>query len=250
MAAALGADACEIYTDVEGVFTADPRLEPSARKVDLLSYEEMLELAAAGAKVLASRSVEYARRHGVRVHVRSSFADEQGTWVREVTESDMEQALIAGVALDNDEAKVTLDEVPDKPGVAATVFKAVADEGINVDMIVQNISHHGATDLSFTVPLADVPRLDSVVERVVEKIGAVRFTVDDGIAKLSLVGAGMKSHPGVAAEMFEALADEGINILMISTSAIRISCVIRKEDAERAVQAVHAKFNLGEGEAE
>jgi aspartate kinase len=250
MAAALGADACEIYTDVEGVFTADPRLEPKARKVDLLSYEEMLELAASGAKVLASRSVEYARRHGVRVHVRSSFADEPGTWVREVTESDMEQALIAGVALDNDEAKVTLDEVPDKPGVAATIFKAVADEGINVDMIVQNISHHGATDLSFTVPLADVPRLDSVVERVVEKIGAVRFTVDDGIAKLSLVGAGMKSHPGVAAEMFEALADEGINILMISTSAIRISCVIRKEDAQRAVQAVHAKFNLGEGEAE
>ncbi len=248
MAAALEAEVCEIYTDVEGVFTADPRLEPNARKVDIVSYEEMLELAAAGTKVLASRSVEYARRHGVRVHVRSSFSDEQGTWVREVTDQDMEQALISGVALDNDEAKVTLDEVPDRPGVAAAVFKAVAEEGINVDMIVQNVSHHGATDLSFTVPLADVPRLNNVVESVVAKIGAVSFTVDDSIAKLSLVGAGMKSHPGVAAEMFEALAAEGINILMISTSAIRISCVIRKEDSERAVRAVHAMFNLGGSE--
>jgi aspartate kinase len=246
MAAALGAEFCEICTDVPGVYTADPKMEPAARKIDVIGYEDMLELAAAGTKVLQLRSVEYARRHGVRLHVRSSFSDEPGTWVQEMEETQMEQAMISGVAIETDEAKVTLDDVPDRPGVAATVFRAVADGGINVDMIVQNVSHDAKTDLSFTVPTADLPRLLGVVERLVGEIGALRFESDDGIAKISLVGAGMKSHPGVAADMFGALADEGINIDMISTSSIRISCVIREADAERAVRAVHARFGLGD----
>ncbi len=245
MAAALGAEVCEIYTDVDGIFTADPRLEPRARKIDHISYEEMLELAAAGAKVLQLRSVEYARRTNVKVHVRSSFGDAQGTWIVEEDDAGMEQALIRGVALDDTEAKVTLDEVPDRPGVAAEIFKAVAAEGINVDMIVQNVSHDGRTDLSFTLARSDLPRLEVVLNGIVEQIGAVRYSADAGIAKLSLVGAGMKSHPGVAADMFDALAAEGINIEMISTSSIRVSCVIRAADAERAVQVVHRRFGLG-----
>ncbi len=244
MAAALGAEICEIYTDVDGVFTADPRIEPQARKIDVISYEEMLELAASGAKVLHARSVEYARRHGVRIHVRSSFQDFAGTWVQEVDEQQMENVLISGVALDDGEAKVTLDRVPDKPGVAATVFKAIASEGISVDMIVQNVSHEGATDLSFTAPLADVPRLESVMDRVVKEVGATTYSIDGDISKVSLVGAGMKAHPGVAADLFDALAADGINIEMISTSPIRISCVIRKADAERAVRSIHARFEL------
>ncbi|MFN8232385.1 MAG: aspartate kinase [Actinomycetota bacterium] len=244
MAAALGADVCEIYTDVDGVYTADPRVVPDARKLETVSYEEMLELASSGAKVLMSRAVEYARRHGVRLHVRSSFSDVPGTWIREVDEATMEQVLISGIALDDDEVKVTLDRVPDQPGVAATVFKAIAAEGINVDMIVQNVSHDGATDLSFTAPLADLSRLGAVMEGVRRQIGATRVTIDDGVAKVSLVGAGMKSHPGVAAEVFDTLAAESINIEMISTSAIRISCVIRKADADRAVRAMHARFSL------
>ncbi|MGZ5294602.1 MAG: aspartate kinase [Actinomycetota bacterium] len=242
MAGAIGADVCEIYTDVAGVFTADPRVEPKARKVDLISYDEMLELAAAGAKVLQSRSVEYARRYGVRLHVRSSFDDSPGTWVQEVDE--MEGVLISGVALDADEAKITLGGVPDHPGVAATVFRAIADDGISIDMIVQNVSHAGATDLSFTAPRADVPRVRTVMERIVADIGAEGFTVDDDIAKVSLVGAGMKTHPGVAADMFDALAEEGINIEMISTSPIRISCVVRRGDGERALGLVHHRFEL------
>jgi aspartate kinase len=248
MAGALGADICEICTDVDGIYTADPRIEPAARKVDLVSYEEMLELAASGAKVLQSRSVELARRHGVQLHVRSSFGDAPGTWVREVTAEQMEDVMISGIALDADEAKVTLEGVPDQPGVAARVFKAVASEGISVDMIVQNVSHGGTTDLSFTAPLMDVARLGSALASIVEQIGAARFNIDDTIAKVSLVGAGMKSHPGVAADVFDALAAEGINIEMISTSPIRISCVIRKDDGSRAVQAIHARFGLGTGE--
>ena len=245
MAAALGAEVCEIYTDVRGVFTSDPRVVPGARKIDRISYEDMLELAAAGARVLHSRSVEYARRHGVRIHVRSSFEDVPGTWVQEVDE--MEGVLISGIALDQDEAKVTLERVPDRPGVAATVFKAIAAQGISIDMIVQNISHAGATDLSFTAPLVDVSRLQNVMDAVVAEIGADRFTIDDAIAKISLVGAGMKAHPGVAADMFDVLAAEGINIEMISTSPIRISCVIRKADGERAVRVVHDRFGLEVG---
>jgi aspartate kinase len=244
MAGALDAEVCEIYTDVDGVFTADPRIEPGARKIDRIAYEEMLELAAAGAKVLGLRSVEYARRHGVRLHVRSSFTDEPGTWVVEDEDEMLESALIRGVALDVEEAKVTLDEVPDRPGVAASIFKAVAAEGVNVDMIVQNISHDGRTDLSFTVPRADLPRVEAVVSGIVADIGAMRFQTDDAIAKLSLVGAGMKSNPGVAADMFDALAAEGINIEMISTSSIRISCIIRSADAERALRTIHRRFGL------
>jgi aspartate kinase len=243
MAGAVGAAVCEIYTDVAGVFTADPRVVPEARKVDGISYEEMLELAAAGAKVLQSRSVEMARRHGVRIHVRSSFSDEDGTWVQEV-DGQMEGVLISGAALDTDEAKVTIDQVPDRPGVAAAIFKAIASAGINVDMIVQNVSHDGTTDMSFTAPLDDLPRLKEALGSLVRDIGAHGSTVDDGIAKISLVGAGMKSHPGVAADMFDTLANEGINIEMISTSPIRISCVIRREKAEQALRAVHARFGL------
>ncbi len=248
LAAALEAECCEIYTDVEGVFTADPRIESSARKLERVTYDEMLELAAAGAKVLQLRSVEYARRNGVPIHVRSSFTDEPGTWVAEEDES-VEQALISGVALDDEEAKVTLEEVPDHPGVAATIFKAVAEEAISVDMIVQNVSHRGKTDLSFTVPRADLPRLTGVMDRVVADIGAHGYSTDAGIAKVSLVGAGMKSHPEVKADMFDALATEGINIEMISTSSIRVSCVVRAEDAHRAVQAIHRRFGLDGSDA-
>jgi aspartate kinase len=245
LAAAVGAEFCEIYTDVPGVFTADPRIEPSARMLHAVSYEEMLELAASGAKVLQLRAVEYARRSGVLLHVRSSFSDEDGTWVREEDER-MEQALISGVAHDDGEVKVTIQAVPDRPGVASTIFRAVADEAINIDMIVQNVSHDGLTDVSFTAPKAELPRVSAVMDRVVKEIGAAGYSLDEGISKISLVGAGMKSHPGVAADMFDAFAAEGVNIEMISTSSIRISVVVRAADAERAVRAVHAKFGLGE----
>jgi aspartate kinase len=249
LAAALHADVCEIYTDVDGVYTTDPRIAPDARRISSISYEEMLEIAAAGAKVLQLRSVEYARRNNVRIHVRSAFTGEPGTWVLEEAAVGMEQALISAVALDDAEAKVTLEDVPDRPGVAAAIFKAVAGEGINVDMIVQNVSHDGSTDLSFTAPRADLPRLEAVVARIVKEIGAIRYSADDGIAKVSLVGAGMRSNPGVAAEMFEVLAGEGVNIEMISTSSIRISCIVRSEDAERAVRAIHARFGLAAADA-
>ncbi|HKZ76304.1 MAG TPA: aspartate kinase [Actinomycetota bacterium] len=244
LASALEAEFCEIYTDVPGVFTADPRIVPEARKIGRISYDEMLELAACGAKVLQLRSVEYARRNNVRIHVRSSFTDEPGTWVVEEDERGMEQALISGVAIDVGEAKVTLEEVPDRPGIAAAIFKAVAAEGINVDMIVQNVSHEGKTDVSFTVPREDLPGLTRLLTGVVQDVGAFRFSTDDAIAKVSLVGAGMRSHPGVAADMFDALASEGINIEMISTSSIRISCIVRADDAARAVQVVHTRFGL------
>jgi len=243
LAAALDADFCEIYTDVRGVYTADPRVEPSARLLPRVSYEEMLELAAGGAKVLQLRSVEYARRNGVRVHVRSSFDGEEGTWIEEA-DPNVEQALISGVALERNEAKITIVNVPDRPGAAAAVFKAVAEEGISVDMIVQNVSHDGSTDLSFTITKDDLTQLESLMERVVKDVGADRYTADDRIAKVSLVGAGMRSHPGVAADMFEAMASRGINIEMISTSSIRVSCVIRAEQADDAVRVIHERFDL------
>jgi len=244
MAAAVGAEVCEIYTDVGGVMTADPRVVPEARLIERIGYDDMLELAAAGARVLQSRSVELARRSGLRLHVRSSFDDEApGTWVQEV-DDQMEDVLISGVALETDEAKVTFDGVPDKPGVAAALFKAVASVGVSVDMIVQNVSHEGATDLSFTAPTADVSSLEAAIGGIAQQVGARTWSVDDGVAKVSLVGAGMKSQPGVAADMFDALATEGINIEMISTSPIRISCVVRKADADRALRAVHARFDL------
>ncbi len=248
LAAALGAEVCEIYTDVAGVYTADPRMEPAARRLHAVSYEEMLELAASGARVLQLRSVEYARNYGVKVHVRSSFTEEAGTWITEEDER-MEQAIISGVAHDESEAKITLADVPDRPGVAASIFRAIADESINVDMIVQNVSRDGTTDLSFTLPRDDVPHARTVMEKVVQEVGANGYTVDEDVAKVSLVGAGMKSHPGVAARMFEALAAASINIEMIATSSIRVSCVIRAIDVERAVRALHAEFELGEGDA-
>jgi aspartate kinase len=254
MAGAVGAEVCEIYTDVDGIFTADPRVVAGARKVGVISYEEMLELAAAGAKVLQSRSIEVARRHGVRIHVRSSFVDDEGTWVQEVDEvttegitGGIESVLISGTAVDVDEVKVTIDAVPDRPGVAATIFKAIAAEAINVDMIVQNVSHDGTTDMSFTAPREHRSRLQDALDGIVGDIGARGFSVDEGIAKISLVGAGMKSHPGVAADMFDVMATEGINIEMISTSPIRVSCVIRRDDADRALQAVHTRFGLDAG---
>ena len=245
LAAALGAEACEIYTDVAGVYTADPRVVPDARRLVQVSYEEMLDMAATGGKVLALRSVEFARNHKVAVHVRSSFTWEPGTWVRE--EEAMEQAIISGVTHDTSEAKVTLGGVPDRPGIAARVFRALADEAVNVDMIVQNISTGGATDISFTVPKEDLTKAAKVIEGIVPEVGARGFDQDADIARVSLIGAGMKTHPGVAATMFEVLADAGVNIEMISTSSIRISCVVRSGDVERAVQALHEAFDLATG---
>ena len=244
LAAALGAEACEIYTDVAGVFTADPRVVPDARKLERVSYEEMLDMAATGSRVLALRSVEFARNHHVSVHVRSSFTWEPGTWVVEEDEG-MEQAIISGVTNDTSEAKVTIARVPDRPGIAAHVFRALADEAVNVDMIVQNVSTEGHTDISFTVPKEDLARARKVVEAVVHEVDASGFTYDDEIGRVSLVGAGMKTHPGVAAQMFETLSDAGVNIEMISTSSIRISCVVQERDVERAVRALHDAFALG-----
>jgi aspartate kinase len=245
LAAALGTDVCEIYTDVEGVFTADPRIVPAARKLAAVSYEEMLELAAAGAGVLALRSVEYARNHGVRIHVRSSFADAEGTWV--VKEEDvLEQAIVSGIASDTGDAKVTMLGVPDRPGIAGRVFRPLADAGIHIDMIVQNVSAAGHTDISFTLPTADLSHAEPVLDGLAREVEASGFSVDRDIGKVTVVGAGMRSHPGVAAAMFESLADAGINIEIISTSPIRISCVVRAADLERAVQVLHERFRLAD----
>jgi aspartate kinase len=245
LAAALGATSCEIHTDVDGVYTADPRLVPGARKLHVVSYEEMLEMAACGARVLMLRCVEYARRYGIPLHVRSSFTEAQGTWVLEEDER-MEKAIISGVPHDTSEAKVTIVRVPDRPGIAAKIMRGIADHGINVDMIVQNVSHQGTTDISFTVPKDDLAGAMVVLEKVASEVGAAEVATDSDIAKVSLVGAGMKSSPGVAAGMFEALADAGVNIEMISTSTIRISCVVRASDVRTAVNAIHDRFQLSE----
>jgi len=245
VAAGLGADVCEIYTDVDGVFTADPRVEPRARKVGTISYEEMLEMAATGARVLQLRSVEFARNHGVVIHVRSSFNDHTGTIVREADET-MEQAIISGVTHDTSEAKVTVRDVPDRPGVAAEVFGRLADAHVNVDMIIQNVSEDGTTDISFTTPKEDLVRARRAVEAVVDELGAREYSVDESVAKISLVGAGMKTHPGVAAQMFRSLADAGVNLDMISTSSIRISCVIGADQVQTAVRTLHDAFGLAE----
>ncbi len=246
LAATLGADVCEIYTDVAGVYTADPRVVREARKLGRLSYEEMLEMAATGGRVLAMRSVEFARNYKVTVHVRSSFTWEQGTWVTE-EEPDMEQAIISGVTHDVSEAKATIFHVPDRPGIAAALFRALADENVNVDMIEQNVSTDGYTDISFTVPNDELARTADVVDKVVVDIEAGGANFDDSIGRVSLVGAGMRTNPGVAAQMFETLAAENVNIEMISTSTIRISCVVHERDVERAVQALHRSFELGSG---
>lgn len=244
IAAKLGAERCEIYTDVEGVFTADPRVVPDARRLDVVSYEEMLEMAATGAKVLQLRSVEYGRNHGVAMAVKSSFSTGPGTLIKESDEM-MEKAMVSAVTHDVDEAKITVFGVPDRPGIAASVFRALADAGINVDMIIQNVSDQGITDISFTVPGGDLARGRLIIEQLVADLQARGLAYDESVAKVSLVGAGMKSHPGVAARMFEILARERINIDMISTSSIKISCVISSADATRAVQALHAGFELG-----
>ena len=244
LAAALDADVCEIYTDVDGVFTADPRIVADARKLDHVSYEEMLELAAQGAKVLQVRSVEFGRNHGVRIHVRSSFSYRAGTWVGP-QEDKVEDAIISGVAHDTSEAKLTIQDVPDKVGVASRVFSALADANINVDMIVQNVSQEGATDISMTVPRGEADKATSVLEPLSKEIGAGDVVVDTDIAKVALVGAGMKTHPGVASKMFAALSDAGVNIEMISTSTIRVSVVVRDDEVENAVRAVHEAFDLG-----
>ena len=248
LAASLHADSCEIYTDVTGVFTADPRIVPQARKLQHVHFDEMLEMAGAGSKVLALRSVEFARNHNVPVHVRSAFTWEPGTWVTS-QEPNMEDPIISGVVTDMSEAKVTIVAVPDRPGISAALFEPLAAANVNVDMIVQNTSHDGTTDISFTIPKADVAIAQSIVGRVASEIGAGGVEHDAGIAKISLVGAGMKTSPGIAAKMFRVLADNDINIQMISTSTIRISVVTSAADLERAARALHTAFGLDSGQA-
>jgi aspartate kinase len=266
LGAALGATVCEIYTDVDGVFTADPRIVPTARRLPHITYEEMLEMAACGAKVLHVRCVEYARRYDIPVHVRSSFSTMTGTWVSDTrptrdqaNQADepegvepMEQAIISGVAHDRSEAKITVVGVPDKPGEAAAIFQALAEAEINIDMIVQNISAAatGRTDISFTLPKSDGQTAMAALDRIRPSIGFEDLLYDDGVGKISLIGAGMRSHPGVSATFFSALASAGVNIEMISTSEIRISVVVRGEHVDVAVRAVHSAFDLDAHEAE
>lgn len=246
LAQALSADACEIYTDVSGVFTADPRVVPEARRLKRISFEEMLEMCAAGCPKPAMRSVEFARNHGVPLHVRSAFSWEPGTWIEE-EDPEMEQAIISAVVSDTSEAKLTVTGVPDRPGIAARLFRALADRSINVDMIEQNVSLSGTTDISFTVPHEDLEGASDVCRSLQAEIGAHDVLADPEIATVSIIGAGMKTHPGVSATMFEVLAGEGINIEMISTSSIRLTCVVRAELSEKAVVALHRAFKL-EGE--
>jgi aspartate kinase len=244
LAQALGADACEIYTDVSGVFSADPRVVPEARRIKRVSFEEMLEMCASGCPKPAMRSVEFARNHGVRLHVRSAFTWEPGTWIEEEDPS-MEQAIVSAVISDSSEAKLTVTGVPDRPGVAARIFRALADEHVNVDMIEQNVSMAGTTDISFTVPHESLATASEVTYLLGAEVGATGVTADPDIATVSIIGAGMKTQPGVTATMFETLAREGINIEMISTSAIRLTCVIRAAVVEQAVVALHSAFGLG-----
>lgn len=248
LAAALDADVCEIYTDVDGVYSADPRVVPSARKLKSVTYEEMLELAASGAKVLHLRCVEYARRYELPIHVRSSFSHNEGTWVvKNQPEGDiMEQAIISGIAHDKSEAKITIVGVPDRTGVAARIFQAIADADINIDMIVQNVSaaSTGLTDISFTLPKSEGANATATLKRIQGEVGFASIQYDDQIGKLSLIGAGMRSHPGVTANFFAAMSEAGVNIEMISTSEIRISIVCRAADLERGVRAAHTAFEL------
>ena len=243
MAAALQADVCEIYTDVDGVYTTDPNIVSEARKLDRISYDEMLEFASLGAKVLQTRSVEYAKNYLVPVHVRSSFNDNPGTMVVK-EDAAMEKVVVSGIAYNKQEAKITITRVADRPGIAATLFGRVAEANIVVDMIVQNISQDGSTDISFTVPKTDYARTQDIVRAVVKEIGADKVIGDDKIAKVSIVGVGMRTHSGVAAKMFETLGREKINILMISTSEIKVSCVIEAKYAELAVRVLHEAFGL------
>ncbi|MBI3252035.1 MAG: aspartate kinase [Candidatus Omnitrophica bacterium] len=244
LAKALSADACEIYTDVEGIFTADPRLVKTARKIDRISYEEMLELASSGAQVMQSRSIEVAGKFDIPVHVRSSFSNKEGTWIVKEDRS-MEGVLIRGVSVNRDEAKLTVTAVPNRPGVAGKIFRTLADGGVNVDMIIQNIGKHASTDISFTVPKSDAEPAVKLLRKIAGKMGFRDVSFDANIAKVSVVGVGMRSHAGVAAGMFEALGKNGINIEMISTSEIKISCVVKKSDAEKAVRLLHDEFISG-----
>jgi len=246
LAYSLGGDSFEKYSDVPGIFTADPRVVPNARKLSVVSTEEMLEIAATGSGVLMFRAVEFARNHGIRIHVRSSFSWEPGTWVvpEDEMEKSMEQPIISAVTHDTSEAKVTVANVPDRPGIAARLFGSLAESNVNLDMIVQNVSHAGTTDISFTVPKTDLDVALGVCRSHAAELGAAEVASDDGIGKVSLVGAGMKSHPGVSARMFQTLADNNINIEMISTSPIRITCVVRGEQVEEAVQVLHDAFGL------
>jgi aspartate kinase len=255
LAAALHADVCEIYTDVDGVYTADPRVLPRARKLDVISSEEMLDLAANGSKILHLRCVEYARRHGIPIHVRSSWSQNQGTWIKENPYgegSHMEAPIIAGVAHDRGEAKITVVGVPDEAGKAADIFTAVADAAINIDMIVQNVSAAATalTDISFTLPSSDGPKAIQALQAAKAGIGFQELRYDDEIGKLSLVGAGMRTHPGISAKLFRSLADAGINIEMISTSEIRVSVVTRADQLDAAVRAAHTAFGLDSTDGE
>jgi aspartate kinase len=256
LAAALDAGVCEIYTDVDGIFTADPRIVPQARRIPQISYEEMLEMAACGAKVLMLRCVEYARRYGIPIHVRSSFSSREGTWVSgSITDTEggeMEQAIISGVAHDISEAKITVVGVPDKVGEAARIFRTIAGTAINIDMIVQNVSAAatGRTDISFTLPREDGQAAMTALGQVQDEVGYDSLLYNDRIGKVSLIGAGMRSHPGVSATFFGALAEAGVNIEMISTSEIRISVVVDENDVSMAVQATHQAFDLGSGQEE
>ncbi len=243
LAAALGADRCEIYTDVSGVFSADPRVVPESKKLKHVSFEEMLEIAATGGKVLALRSVEFARNHKVVLEVRSSFTWEPGTLVSEESK-DMEQPIVSAVTSDTSSAKLTIAGVPDQPGIAASLFRGLAEKAINVDMIVQNVSQDGTTDISFTVPRADVETAVNVASQIAPVLGAGNVSIDENVAQVSLIGAGMKTNPGVTATMFEELAKLGINIEMISTSPIRISCMVQADQSENAVRALHKAFGL------
>ncbi|HTU03758.1 MAG TPA: aspartate kinase [Candidatus Sulfotelmatobacter sp.] len=248
MAAAVEADVCEIFTDVDGVYTADPNVVPEARKLDRISYDEMLEMASLGAKVLQTRSVEYAKNYGVPVHVRSSFNDNPGTMVVK-EDARMEKLVVSSIASSKQDAKITVTRVADRPGIAAMLFGRVAEANIVVDMIVQNVSQDGFTDISFTAPKADLPRTIDILKAAVKEIGADKVLGDDKIAKVSIVGVGMRTHSGVAARMFEVLSKEQINIQMISTSEIKISCVIESKYAELAVRVLHEAFGLSRSSA-
>jgi len=243
MAAALKADVCEIYTDVDGIYTTDPRIVPEASKMEKVSYDEMLEMASLGSKVLQIRSVEFAKKYGVVVHVRSSFNDNPGTLVTK-EDADMETVLVSGITYNKDEAKISLLRVPDKPGIASQLFMPLSNANITVDMIIQNVSHEGLTDMTFTVPKADYKKALKIVEETAKQIGASGVQGDEHIAKVSIVGVGMRSHSGIASKMFQTLSAEGINIQMISTSEIKVSCVIDAKYTELAVRVLHAAFDL------
>ena len=245
LASVLKADQCEVYTDVSGVYTADPRIVPDAKKIDRISYDEMLELASLGAQVMVPRSIEVAKKFNVDIHVRSSFNDEEGTVITKEV-SRMEEVVVSGVAYDKDQAKVAITDVPDRPGIAAKIFGALGAGNVNVDMIIQSSAEGGINDISFTVNRGDLKKTLDIMEKVKREIGAKELVYDDGVAKVSIVGVGMRSHSGVASKMFSALAEENINIEMISTSEIKISCVIKEKDTEKAVRAIHKKFVFGE----